>query len=559
MLDDEEPTLDDRPLISPRHSGLLLQGVFSLMFAVSTLILLALEPEVVTHAHFTAGAGFVVVASALLFLPAFRDPWYRPWMLALPVLDYLAVAIARVDDTGGITNPLILTLAIPAVAVGLMRSRGALLGFIPATLAVVAPDALLVIDGRLDVETRERTILIIALFPTVMMLVAAVAYVMATIIADRQSTLAESQRRQAAAALETERTRGLFEAVLDELDVGVVVLSPDGGRILMNRVLRESPVLTAGGGDPWTSFLTVRVFGVDRVTPIAGDDTAMRRVIRGERVDDRISWVGAPGSDQTALSVSAAPVHGRDGGHLANVIRINDVTSFVQAIEAKDAFIATVSHELRTPLTTLAGFLELIMERRGEFDPEVVEWLEVMERNIRRQELLVRDLLTVAGSRTTSVALARRESDLAAVAREAASALRKEASAKGLRLAVRGRDVRARFDPARLAQVAENLISNAIRYTPDGGRVGVMVRHEGDHVTLTVTDTGIGISADDQERLFEQFFRGAHARQAAIRGVGLGLPIVKAIVEAHGGTIDLYSALGRGTTVTVRIPQTPPG
>lgn len=554
-MTDDQLIIDDRPLISPRHAGLLLQGVFMLIFGVCTIIILALDDSVVTGPLYAGGALVLVTASAILFLPLFRSSTYESWMIAVPLLDFLAILLVRLESTGGVTNPLLLMLVLPAIGLGMMKSRTALAALAPAAVAVVAPDALLIIDGQLSEAGRDRSAMIIAVFPTVMMLAAAVAYAMTTIIADRQSTLAESQRRRAAAALETEQTRRLFEAVLDELDVGVIVLSPDGGRILMNRVLRQSPVL-ATGGDPWETFVAMRAFGADRVTPIAEDDTTMRRVMRGERVHDRISWVGAPGGAQNALSVSATPVHDRDGEHLANVIRITDVTSFVQAIEAKDAFIATVSHELRTPLTTLAGFLELIMERRREFDPEVVEWFEVMERNIRRQELLVRDLLTVAGSRTTGVTLDHRDADLAAVAREAAAAFRKEAVAKGLRLTVRGRDIPGRFDPARLAQVAENLISNAIRYTPDGGRVGVMIRREGDQVTLTVTDTGIGISAHDQERLFEQFFRGAHAREAAIRGVGLGLPIVKAIVDAHGGEIDLDSALGCGTTVIVRIPHT---
>lgn len=554
-MSEDDRRIEDRPLISPRDSGLLIQGVFMLIFGICIAILFVIDRGILTRPLFAVGAVVIAIATGLLYLPGFRSPWYRPWMIAIPLLDFLAIVIIRLETAGGATNPMILMLVLPAIAIGLMKSRWAIAALVPAALAIVVPDMFLVAGGQLAEASRDRALMVIPIFPLIVMLAAGVAYVMTTIIAERQSVAVTAQRRRDAAASETERTRRLFEAVLDELDVGVAVMSPDGGRILMNRVLRESPSLTADGGDPWESFMAVRAFGADRVTPIAEDDTSMRRVMRGERVHDRISWVGAPGDEQMALSVSATPVHSPTGEHLANVIRINNVTAFLQAIEAKDAFIATVSHELRTPLTTLSGFLELILDRHHDLDDDVVGWLRIMERNLDRQQVLVRDLLSAAGSRSMPLALERRQSDLAAIAREAAAALRGEASAKGVRLTVRGRQVEGVLDPARFAQVAENLIANAVRYTPEGGRVGVLVRSVGDELVLTVTDTGIGISADDQKRLFEQFFRGDQARSAAIRGVGLGLPIVKSIVDAHGGVVEVDSALGCGTTVTVRIPR----
>lgn len=558
MASTNDSTLDDRPLVSPRYTARLLQTVFFVIFGLATLLLLVLEFAVVADPRYLVGLAMVTIATALPLMKRFRNPYYRPWMLLMPVLDFLAILVIRLEGTGGVTNPMVMILALPAVWVGLVKSRRAIAALVPFVIAVIVPDIIAVSGGELDESAADRAIMLIAVFPVVMVLAMVVAYMMSSILAGRQLELSAEQRRRAAAARETERTRRLLDTVLDALDVGVIVTSPQGERILMNRVLRESPELTNDGADPWEAIQSVRALAMDRVTPIDPGDSSMERVMAGQQVTDRLVWVGIPGGRQSALSVSASPVHTADGEHLANVVLVKDVTDFMQALESKDAFIGTVSHELRTPLTTMAGFLELVLERRDELqrlDPEIIAWLEVMERNVQRQHMLVRDLLTAAGSRNAPIAIERHTGDLAAVVRESAAALRSEAAAKDVRLTVTGHDAVGRFDALRMAQVAENLITNAVRYTPEGGRVRVSATADEKGLTLIVRDTGIGIAPADQERLFEQFFRAADARASAIRGVGLGLPIVKAIVDAHSGSIDLDSAVGEGTTITVRLPR----
>ena len=558
MASTNDSMLDDRPLVSPRYTARLLQTTFFIIFGLATALLLVLAPAVVADPRYLAGTAMVAVATALPLLKRFRNPYYRPWMLALPILDFVAFFLIRLEGTGGVTNPMVMMLALPAVWVGVVKSRRAIAALVPFVLAVISPDIALLARGVLDESNADRAIMLIAVFPVVMLLTMVVAYMMASILAGRQIELSAEQRRRAAAARETERTRRLLDTVLDALDVGVIVTSPEGDRVLMNKVLRESPELTANDTDPWEAFKHIRALSTDRVTPIDEGDSSFERVMRGQQVTDRLVWVGIPGGRQSALSVSASPVHTADGEHLANVVLVKDVTDFMQALESKDAFIGTVSHELRTPLTTMSGFLELVLERRDELsrlDPEIVGWLEVMERNVQRQHMLVRDLLTAAGSRNAPIAIARHSGDLAVVVRESASALRSEAAVKGVRLTVTGHDAIGRFDALRMAQVAENLITNAVRYTPEGGRVRVSATADELDLILTVRDTGIGIAPADQERLFEQFYRAADARDSAIRGVGLGLPIVKAIVDAHSGSIDLDSAVGEGTTITVRLPR----
>lgn len=549
----DAPTLDDRPLVSPRYTARLLQGTFALLFLLATLVIVVLEPETVTNPLYAGGTALALVATALPLVPAFRNVRYRPWMMAMPLLDFAAILFIRLEGTGGITNPMVMILAMPAVWVGLVKSRRALAALMPAVLAVVVPDAVLVAQGALDEASADRAVMLIATFPIVMMFAAGAAYAMSSILAGRQMELVDEQRRRAEATNEAERARNLLDAVLDTIPVGVVVMTPDGERVLMNRTLRESPELSGDGADPWESIQQVRALMVDRVTRIEEEQSAFQHATRGETITDRLVWVGLPGQQQHALSVSTGPVHTESGEHLANVLVVSDVTEFMHALEAKDAFIGTVSHELRTPLTTLSGFVELLVEREHEFRDDVRSWLQVIDRNVRRQHMLVRDLLAAAATRNAPIVIDRQPSDLAAIAHEAALAVRNEAEQKGVTVAVSG-EGSGSIDALRMAQVVENLLTNAVRYTPEGGSVRVSVEQEADHLHLVVSDTGVGIAHEDQERLFEQFFRAAEARASAIRGIGLGLAIVKAIVDAHGGDVALESEPGGGTTVTVRIP-----
>jgi signal transduction histidine kinase len=222
----------------------------------------------------------------------------------------------------------------------------------------------------------------------------------------------------------------------------------------------------------------------------------------------------------------------------------------------KDEFVALVSHELRTPLTSIRGYLELVLDgASGELSEQQRQFLGVVERNSDRLQRLVGDLLFVAQVDAGSLALERDRLDATEVGAEAVEAARPAADEKGLELRLSG-DPRAELvgDRARLAQLVDNLVSNAIKFTPSGGHVEVAV-HRGDgNVTIEISDSGMGISAEEQDRLYQRFFRTAAATSQAIPGTGLGLAISKAIVDAHEGTIELESAEGRGTTFRITIP-----
>jgi signal transduction histidine kinase len=223
----------------------------------------------------------------------------------------------------------------------------------------------------------------------------------------------------------------------------------------------------------------------------------------------------------------------------------------------KDEFVALVSHELRTPLTSITGYLELVMEDTGELADEQRRFLKIVERNSRRLLRVVDDLLFVAQIESGKLALELEDVELAAVAAESVEAARPAAEGKEIEVVLETQPLPlVRGDRARLGQLLDNLVSNAVKFTAQGGRVLVTLGQLREDALVTVTDTGIGIPQSEQRHLFERFFRSSSAQERAIGGTGLGLAIARAIVQAHGGGIDFASTEGEGTTFRVRLPLT---
>jgi PAS domain S-box-containing protein len=222
----------------------------------------------------------------------------------------------------------------------------------------------------------------------------------------------------------------------------------------------------------------------------------------------------------------------------------------------KDEFVALVSHELRTPLTSIRGYLELVLEgEAGDLNDEQRQFLGVVERNAHRLLALVGDLLFLAQMEAGKLSLEVGAVDLSAIAAESVETARPLAEEKDVTLTLAtGPLALIAGDRARLAQLLDNLISNGIKFTPSGGRVDVRVRSQRGSAVIEVRDTGMGIPSDEQQHLFERFFRTSRATEQAIPGTGLGLAISKAIVHAHAGRITLTSEEGAGTTFQVSIP-----
>lgn len=228
-----------------------------------------------------------------------------------------------------------------------------------------------------------------------------------------------------------------------------------------------------------------------------------------------------------------------------------------EAEAARDEFFAHVSHELRTPLTSTVGYIELLqtdVDGAAELSlEERARFLEIINRNSRRLLRLVGDLLFVARLEAGRLDLETVEFDLARPVLDSIDAAEPRAARQRVRLTGNAAEgIMVRGDEGRVGQAIDNLISNAIKFTPAGGAVTVASRVADGDALVEVADSGVGIPADEQDRLFERFFRASSG--ADVEGVGLGLSITQAIVEGHGGSITVRSEPGEGTTFTIRLP-----
>jgi two-component system phosphate regulon sensor histidine kinase PhoR len=219
-------------------------------------------------------------------------------------------------------------------------------------------------------------------------------------------------------------------------------------------------------------------------------------------------------------------------------------------------FVANVSHELRTPLSILRGYIETLLDDPKLPRGESVRILEVMEQHSKRLGLLANDLLTLAQMESGSSTLQLSDIDLLRFLSDLTRDWRKKFSAKRLKAVADVSDECStiRADEARLREVFDNLLDNAVKYSNQNGTIRLAAERRGGAIVLSVTDRGIGVSADDLPRIFERFYRADKARSRELGGTGLGLSIVKHIAQIHGGTVEAESEPGKGATIRVLLP-----
>ncbi len=220
-------------------------------------------------------------------------------------------------------------------------------------------------------------------------------------------------------------------------------------------------------------------------------------------------------------------------------------------------FLTAAAHQLRTPLTSIRGYIELLLSgAAGPLAPRQETYLEAVARNARRLERLVGTVIDMARLETGGFAVEVAPANIVDVAHEAVEAMVSEAGAAGIDLSLTAEFpvLEARADPIRLRRAVEELISNALRHTPKGGKVTVTVTPTQGGVCLDIADTGVGIPPDVRQRVFDSFFTIEGSRLRGAEGVGLGLAHVRAIVAACGGTVSLDTALGAGSRFAITLP-----
>ena len=359
-----------------------------------------------------------------------------------------------------------------------------------------------------------------------------------------------SSRRISSDALELESTSALQRALLDSTVDGICLTDAAGNIVLANAPLQRYGLEL---GLPLHGTVAERLLALaDRTTEPA-------------RYRERMQELGrdlAASEDEFELTDSGrvfrgytAPVAREDGTVVGRIWTLREVTADRRLERLRDAFVAAVSHELRTPLTSISGFLELLADEEHALGPAGRRYVDVIRRGNVRLRRIVEDLLLVAEIEAERLELRLEPTDLADLAAATVEEALPVAAQNGieLNLDVEG-GLPLEADAERLRQVLDNLVSNALKFTPNGGSVTLSASNGDGPLRVEVADTGIGVPHDELGQLFSRFYRASSATRRAIPGTGLGLVIARAIVEAHGGTISLDPREGGGTRVVVTLP-----
>ena len=478
-------------------------------------------------------------------------PWRRlpPGAVAvLPVIDVAVVGVSRLGSLGAGAGVLVI---LPGYWLGrTLGRRGVVITLVAGLLTVTVP-GLLVLEPTGDNISRSLLIPLVGAFAA--WAAQAIGGTLETLRHERE--VAEADRDRLAGALDFIEHQGrVSQAIIDTVNVGLLLLDDHGNYESMNRHHRDFMRVAFPEGHKGRVGQLGLVFDENGDRRLSSEEMPTTRAANGEEFDDLRIWVGDDPMTWRAMSVSARAVRDENGAFRGAALAYNDVTDYMGALRVKDEFVASVSHEFRTPLTSIRGYVDLLLED-DDLTPDARQMLEVVARNSERLGRLVADLLHTAQIDGGPMRVVRSQGDLAAVVRDAAAAAAPAAAASGVKLATDLPDsLDMLIDRDRMRQVADNLISNAVKYTPRGGKVRIVLTVDGGRAELCVEDTGVGIEARDRDHLFTRFFRTRHAEEQSIQGVGLGLSIAKSIVESHGGRIEVDSEVGRGSVFRVRLP-----
>ncbi len=378
---------------------------------------------------------------------------------------------------------------------------------------------------------------------------------------------AQRQLAEVAQRAEEERYRTLFESIDDGFCLVEIILDELGEAVDYRFITTnaafavQTGIVGAVGKTALELVPGIARSWFHRYGVVAATGQAMRfedhEPALGRWFDVYASRVGAPALRQVAIVFKDISERKRIEKERARLFRLESAARHAaeEASRLRDEFLTTVSHELRTPLTAILGWARML--RVGSIAAEKRDQaLETIERNARAQAQLIDDLLDVSGILAGKLRLEIIAVDVHAIVAAALETVRPAAEAKGIHLqATLAADGTVMADPHRLQQVAWNLLANAVKFTPGGGSVQVQVERQASSVAITVADTGVGIPRDFQPHVFERFRQADGAPTRAHGGLGLGLAIVRQLVESHGGTVSVFSeGEGRGASFTVRLP-----
>lgn len=339
-----------------------------------------------------------------------------------------------------------------------------------------------------------------------------------------------------------------FRRVVDQLPYGVLRVTVEDNIAYTNAsgaALLKQP---AGAllGKPLSSVVNNAALGA-----------ALAAVRGGGQADRTVDHSTKEGDHETTLRFRVLRLTHRGAGGEA-LVTIEDISQLREGERARDRFLYHVTHELRTPLTNIAAYTETLT--RPDFDDELTrkECYNVIISETRRLSHLVEDILSISQLEVGTARLNAGTVDFARLMRDVVQDNLGQADAKQIELTLHlpPKVPPFRGDKQRLAVLLHNLVGNAVKYTPEGGKVQVTLESAAQSLRVAVKDTGIGIAPEEQKRIFEKFYRAADERVQMITGTGLGLALAREVARLHGGDITLESAHGQGSTFTIELPLT---
>jgi two-component system phosphate regulon sensor histidine kinase PhoR len=281
----------------------------------------------------------------------------------------------------------------------------------------------------------------------------------------------------------------------------------------------------------------------------------LKRIQRG-KISESESISQEINTGKNVLRAISAPALGPDKNIVGTVTVLEDITAFKQLDQMKSDFVNMVAHELRSPLVSIRQINSVLLEGlAGPLKEKQQDFVDRGKKKIDALLELINDLLDVAKIEAGQYVQRRIPTDIGKIIEETVSLMRPRAEEQGITLTHSCRDLKpVQADPKNMEEIFNNLISNAINYSPEGGHVTVTAQGLGEYMEIKVQDTGVGIPPEELSKIFDKFYRVKSPKTRQVIGTGLGLAIVKGIVEAHQGTVDVESTVDKGTTFRVLLP-----
>lgn len=514
---------------------------WQLILALTTVTVAAgaafLTPALFNEWAFSAGLLTIVAVTAI----SLGVPWHRigaSGVLVLPVVDAAAVGLLASG-----ANPLLAFLWVfPVAWVATYYSAYALV----AILSLVGVSSL--VRVFLVGITPQEVINVVILMITIGFVGIIMHVGRARNRASKQLLRAQSMRNGHALRRVTEQ-KARNQQLVDSLDVGIARVREGGVIEMSNRTFRTLFALDEHAPFQPAAAVEYRSRGG---APVPATETTLARASRGELFSEELVWLFGVDGRWRALNTYTRVVEEDQPASEGILLLVEDVSAQVDPRSNQEATRRTISHELRNPLTAILGHVDLLLEGDDVTEP-VRRELEVVQRASERMDRLINDALVTASHPNDD---ADQDFHLADIARASIEGFTPAAEAGGVAMDVHlDEPLPLCGDAFRLRQVVDNVLGNAIKYVPRGGTVTVRTEHrDTGEAALVITDTGIGIPAEDLPRIFETGFRTHLARDRGIPGTGLGLGISRGIVIAEGGRLDITSEPGKGTEVTLVLP-----